>query len=39
MFISDSGHLYSMGSNSYGQLGLGDKTAKSKNLPCLIESL
>ena len=28
-----------MGNNEFGQLGIGDKALKSKNLPTLIESL
>ena len=49
LMLSQSGHVYSMGSNGYGQLGLGESTNEkqrdgsmqtlSKLLPCLIESL
>jgi X-linked retinitis pigmentosa GTPase regulator len=38
-FISDSGHLYVMGDNSVGQLGVGEKGLKAKNTPTLVESL
>lgn len=38
-FISDSGHLYSMGANNFGQLGLGEKGTVSKNTPTLVEKL
>ena len=38
-FISFSGHVYSMGSNSEGRLGLGDKTLRSSPSPCLVEGL
>ena len=38
-FVSESGHVYSMGNNVFGQLGQGDKQIKNKNLPCLVESL
>lgn len=31
--------LYSMGSNQYGQLGIGDQSIRFKNSPILIESL
>ncbi len=39
VFFSDSGHVYSMGDNSLGQLGFGDRSCADKNLPCLVESL
>ena len=39
LFASDSGHVYSMGSNSHGQLGQKDKSIKSKNTPTLVDSL
>ncbi|CDW79837.1 UNKNOWN [Stylonychia lemnae] len=38
-FVSDQGHIYSMGSNSSGQLGLGDKSIRSKNTPTNVETL
>jgi alpha-tubulin suppressor-like RCC1 family protein len=39
-FVSlDGGHVYSMGSNSEGKLGVGDKTLKSSNVPCLVEGI
>ena len=49
VMLSASGHVYSMGSNQYGQLGLnapfaeknsqGQAKAFTKILPCLLESL
>jgi alpha-tubulin suppressor-like RCC1 family protein len=38
LFVSESGHVYSMGSNSHGQLGIGDNMVKTKNTPTLVES-
>jgi alpha-tubulin suppressor-like RCC1 family protein len=38
LFVSESGHVYSMGSNMYGQLGLADPSVKSKNTPTLVEA-
>lgn len=38
-FISSSGHVYSMGSNSEGRLGLGDKSMRSSSSPCLVEAI
>jgi X-linked retinitis pigmentosa GTPase regulator len=38
-FISTSGHLYCMGSNSDGKLGIGDKSVSFSSSPCLVESL
>ena len=38
-FISLSGHVYSMGSNSDGRLGLGDKNMRQSSSPCLVEGL
>lgn len=38
-FISDSGHIYCMGSNSKGKLGIGDKQKLYTNSPCLVEGL
>jgi regulator of chromosome condensation len=42
--LSNSGHIYSMGSNQFGQLGLGaafmdGRDILTKNLPCLVESV
>ena len=37
--ISSAGHLYAMGSNSFGQLGLGDDALASTDVPSLVESL
>lgn len=49
IMLSASGHVYSMGSNQYGQLGLnapfqerdseGQNQVFTKLLPCLVESL
>ena len=38
-FISTSGHVYSMGSNLNGKLGIGDKALSFSPSPCLVESL
>lgn len=38
-FVSDQGHIYSMGSNQHGQLGLGDKAVLQKSTPSNVESL
>ena len=39
-FVSlQGGLLYSMGSNSEGKLGVGDKTLKNSNVPCLVEGI
>ena len=38
-FIASSGHVYSMGSNSDGRLGLGDKLLRQSSSPCLVEGL
>lgn len=38
-FIALSGHVYSMGSNSDGRLGLGDKSLRQSSSPCLVEGL
>ncbi|OMJ71846.1 hypothetical protein SteCoe_29834 [Stentor coeruleus] len=38
-FISDSGHVYCMGSNIHGKLGIGDKSISYSSSPCLVESL
>ena len=38
LFVSESGHVYSMGSNSHGQLGISDTQVKYKNTPTLVEA-
>ena len=38
-FISSSNHVYCMGSNSEGRLGIGDKSLRSSSSPCLVEAL
>lgn len=38
-FISQSGHVYCMGSNSDGRLGLGDRSLRQSSSPCLVEGL
>lgn len=38
-FIASPGHIYSMGSNSYGKLGTGDNTMHNSTVPVLVESL
>ncbi|CAG9330534.1 unnamed protein product [Blepharisma stoltei] len=38
-FISLHGHVYSMGSNADGRLGIGDKSIKMSSSPCLVEGL
>lgn len=38
-FITQSGHIFSMGSNSEGRLGIGDQATKQSPSPCLIESM
>ena len=38
LFVSESGHVYAMGSNSHGQLGLGNAGIKGKNTPTLVEA-
>ena len=38
-FISISNHVYCMGSNSEGRLGVGDKSLRSSSSPCLVEAL
>ncbi len=37
VFVSESGHVYSMGSNSHGQLGIGGGIQE-KNTPTLVEA-
>jgi alpha-tubulin suppressor-like RCC1 family protein len=38
-FISESGHLYMMGSNQHGKLGLGDRSLTYSASPHLVEAL
>jgi alpha-tubulin suppressor-like RCC1 family protein len=38
-FSIASNLIYTMGSNSYGQLGINDKRASTKNSPVLVENL
>lgn len=38
-FISQSGHVYCMGSNNDGRLGLGNKSIRQSSSPCLVEGL
>ena len=38
-FISISGHVYCMGSNINGKLGIGDKNILYSTSPCLVETL
>ncbi len=38
VFVSESGHVYSMGGNNFGQLGIGGDIPE-KNTPTLVESL
>jgi X-linked retinitis pigmentosa GTPase regulator len=38
-FISYSGHIYTMGSNADGRLGIGSRTIKQSPSPCLVEEL
>jgi len=37
--IIDNGFLYTIGSNFYGKLGLGNKAIKYSSEPCLVETL
>ena len=37
LFVSESGHVYGMGSNSHGQLGVADPSSNFKNTPTLVE--
>lgn len=39
LMLSKSGHVYSIGSNQFGQLGLGTTNMENQLLPCLLESL
>ncbi|CAG9315175.1 unnamed protein product [Blepharisma stoltei] len=38
-FITQSGHVFTMGSNSEGRLGIGDQSVKQCPSPCLVEYL
>ncbi|OMJ89712.1 hypothetical protein SteCoe_8077 [Stentor coeruleus] len=38
-FISSSGHIYTMGSNTDGRLGIGSRSIKQSPSPCLVEEL
>lgn len=38
-FISHTGHIYTMGSNTDGRLGIGTHTVKQSASPCLVEGL
>ena len=38
-FISSSGHVYTMGSNTDGRLGIGSRTIRNSASPCLVEDL
>ena len=38
-FITDQCHLYTMGSNRCGQLGIRDQTTQHKSSPVLVEQL
>ena len=39
-FIGDpSRHVYTMGSNTDGKLGIGERTLRQSNVPCLVEGL
>lgn len=38
-FITNTGAIYTMGSNADGRLGIGDKTVKAAPTPCLVEGL
>ena len=33
------GHIYTMGSNTEGRLGIGNKTIRQSSSPCLVEDL
>jgi hypothetical protein len=37
--VVEDGHIYTMGSNSEGRLGIGDKTIEYASAPCMVESL
>lgn len=38
-FISQQGHVYSMGSNTDGKLGIADRSLRQSSSPCLVEDL
>ena len=38
-FITSNGSIYTMGKNSDGRLGIGDRSVKFSNIPCLVEGL
>ena len=38
-FLSQSGYIYTMGSNSEGRLGIGSLSTKESHSPCLVEAL
>ena len=38
-FVANFGHIYTMGSNIYGRLGIANREIKNSSSPCLIESL
>lgn len=38
-FISSSGHVYTMGSNTDGRLGINSRTIRQSASPCLVEDL
>ena len=37
-FITNDNYLYCIGSNKYGQLGIGDQSIRTKNSPILVET-
>ncbi len=38
-FITSNGHIFTMGSNNEGRLGIGDKAIRQSSTPCLVDSL
>jgi alpha-tubulin suppressor-like RCC1 family protein len=38
-FLTTTGLVYSMGSNEYGQLGIGEQRVELKNTPILVSGL
>jgi len=39
-FVAEqAGHVYCMGSNQDGKLGVGEKTIRNSNVPCLVEGI